>query len=201
MSSNYVVNVEAREETGTSASRRLRRAGKIPAIMYSKGKETKNFTVSVVDWKKVGKSEASVLELKTADGSTYSVLVKEEQYDYLADRNMHIDFTEIDLNATIHAAVAIKHIGEPAGSSQGGLLEQLVYEIEIECLVKDLPSSINVDVSSLEVEHNLKAKDITLAEGLTLKSTPEQVIFLVSKVAAATSAETAEADEEAKPAE
>lgn len=194
---SVVLNVSQRAGKGKNDSRRARANGQIPAIVYSSGKESQSITVPTSEWKVLNLSQVNLLELKDDKGKATNVLVKDYQYDYLADKTLHIDFLEVDMNQVVKATVALKSHGSPIGESQGGLFELMAHEIEISSLPNDIPEFIEVEVSGLNVGDSLFYKDIVLPEGVTLESSPEVIVCHVVEQAAAAS-EAAKAEEEAE---
>jgi len=154
-----------REAAGTSHSRRARRAGKIPAIVYGHGKEPRKILLDEVEWKKIS-SDAQLVEIQIEGGETLNALIKDTQIGIISRKPIHIDFLEVDMTEIIHATVPLHAQGVPAGTAQGGLLDQVLHEIEIACTPANLPEFIVADVSALTVGSSLHVGDITFPEGL-----------------------------------
>ncbi len=177
---SVVLSVEEKIGTGTGFARRLRRQGKIPAIVYSKGKETKEFTVNGLEWETAcRKGEIHLVELKKKEGETINALIREIQHDALKGMTLHIDFQEVRMDEVIQTRVTVHGKGTAVGISQGGVLEQVMHEIEVSCLPKDIPESIEVDVSSLELDKAIQIKDLVLPEGVKPVDPPNQTVFHV----------------------
>lgn len=195
------VSVEAREVGNKRDARRLRRGGKLPGIVYGRG--TEGFAMQVDDRdlrSRVGSLEGShLLRLKSSadnlDGKL--VLIKNVQYHPVTHAVAHIDFYEVDVSRKITVMIGLHFVGRAEGVIQGGVLQPIVRELEVECLPMDIPAEIEVDVSSLDIGHGLKAGDLTLPPNV-VNNTPD--LTLVSVLAPTVSTreeEEAEAAEEA----
>ena len=169
-----------RPERKTSAARRLRREGKIPAVVYGHH-EPIAVTVDAKEFAKTFKvvSESQIIQLHVAD-QTYDVLIKDYQEDILTGRIEHIDFFEIEAGVTLRTHINVHLHGSPAGVRDGGILEQQLHEVEIECLPKDIPDAYTLDVSGLLVGDALHVSDLPQVEGVSLLSSEDMVLALVS---------------------
>lgn len=178
---NYELAVETRSEFGSGAMRRARKAGKVPAILYSRNSESKPLYISASEWEALSKHEFNLLTLCEGKEKT-AAMVKEVQANYLKSYIVHIDFQEVKMDEKITAAVPV-HAGheEAAGVSKGGILEQVIHEIEVTCLPADLPEAIEVDISGLEVGDSMHISEVKLPENVELNSDPELVVFHVAK--------------------
>lgn len=202
------VSVEAREVGNKRDAGRLRRNGKLPGVVYGRG--TEGFAMQVDDRElrtRVGGLEGShVLRFKSSAGNLDGklVLIKNVQYHPVTHAVNHIDFYEVDVSRKITVMVGLNFVGRPEGVIHGGVLQPIVRELEVECLPLDIPAQIEVDVSSLEIGHGLKAADITLPPDV-INHTPD--LALVSVLAPTVStleeeeAEEAAAEEAAEAAE
>jgi large subunit ribosomal protein L25 len=178
---NYELAVETRSELGSGAMRRARKAGKIPAVIYSRGTETKSLFVNASEWEALTKHEFNLVSLIEGKNKTAAV-VKEVQSNFLKGYVVHIDFQEVKMDEKITAAIpVVTGHEEAAGVSKGGTLDQVVHEIEVSALPADLPEHIEVDVTALEVGESMHIGDIKLPAKVELVSDPELVIFTVSK--------------------
>ncbi len=195
MRRDITVAAQARSSRGKNESRRLRKQGMIPAILYGAYQDA--VAVSV-DPKQVirilhSKTGHNTIFNVAIDGTTTPAMVVDSQYDPVKDSLLHIDLKRIDLTKRLTASVPVLTHGEPKGVKvQGGLLELVTREIEIECLPDDIPEHFTVDVTELMIGQAIRAGDIKLPDGLTLVSSPDHVIahIVVLRV-----------EEEAKPAE
>jgi len=115
--------------------------------------------------------------IKLQNGNTvYEVLVKDYQDDILTGRIQHIDFYHVSATKTLHAKVPVHLVGSPVGVRNGGLLEQVTHEIEVECLAKDLPHSFKVDVSGLDLHQGISVRDLTVPAGVKVLASGDTVV-------------------------
>lgn len=190
------ISVKPRTEFGKCASRRARKAGMIPAIVYGKGIEARPYYVDAREWAILQHHDLGLISLNDGENKT-SVLVKEVQRNYLKNLTVHIDFQEVKMNEEITTVVPVHALpGDPVGLSQGGVLEQPTHEIEVTCLPGNLPEGIEVDISGIELEESLHVSDIKLPEGVKAVTEAATVVFHVLKPAAAEAEEAAAAAEE-----
>ncbi len=197
------VSVEARQVGNKRDAGRLRRSGKLPGVIYGRGTDGVAMQVSDRDLRsRVGTLEGShVLQFKSdadnLDGRI--VLIKEVQYHPVTHAIAHIDFYEVDLSRKITVMVGLHYVGRPEGVIQGGVLQPIARELEVECLPMDIPAQLEVDVSPLQIGHGLKASDITLPPNV-INNTPDLALVSVLAPTVATKEEEeaeAEAAEEA----
>lgn len=206
------LKAELREERGTRRSKRLRRSGVVPAVLYSEGPESLHIGVNDKDLQRVlrGKGgEHAIIDLqveKVASGQPLkkTVIVKEVQRDSLKDMILHVDFAAISLTEKLVTKVALVASGVALGVTQGGILEHIVRELDIECLPADIPEKILIDVSGLLIGKSIKVGEVSAPPGVKILTDPHLIVFTVSvpkveKVEEAPAEEAAAA--EAVPAE
>ena len=193
------IAVEERKDFGKNASRRARRAGLIPAAVYSKGKETQTFLVNADEWKVFSVHHAAHMVTLVNGSAEIPALIKEVQFNHLKNYVQHIDFQQVDLNQDIVATVAIHAIGEAPGAAHGGILEQELHELEVSCHPADLPEMLTVDVGKLEIGDALHVSDLVLPAGVKCETDPETVVFHVARPQIEEEAPAAEAAEAAEP--
>ena len=170
---------QERKELKKSASRRLRVSGKIPAVVY--GQEG-SVAISV-DAHEFSQRFASFGEhtvIKLQNGKTvYEVLVKDFQDDVLTGHIQHVDFYHVSATKTLHAKVPVRLVGTSIGVRNGGLMETVSHEIEVECLAKDIPHEIKIDVTALDMNASVYVRDIKLADGVKILTNADAVIVHV----------------------
>ena len=177
-----VVPAQKRAETGKNVNRRLRAQGHIPGVLY--GKKTDPVSVSVSP-KEIGAilrsaSGANTLFDLDLEGGRRKVILKEYQVEPIKGRLLHADFYEVALDQLIEVNVHIEVQGVPVGVKvQGGVLDFVTRELEVECLPTDIPERIVVDVSELEIGKHLRVSDLKLADNLKVLTEPEVVIVHV----------------------
>jgi large subunit ribosomal protein L25 len=186
------LSVQLRTDRRKSASGRLRREGKIPAIVYGHTQPLA-ITVDAREFRNAFKriTENTVVHLTLPEG-IHEVLVKDYQRDHLSGRIMHLDFYEFEKGKALKTRVPIQLTGAPVGVKEGGILETLMRELEIECLPRNLPELISLDISNLALNHSIHVRDLPLPEGVKELNSPDQVVCVVA---------VRKAEEEAKPAE
>lgn len=174
------LTAQLRTETKKGAARRLRRAGRIPAVMYGH-REPLLLSIDAREFSRkfAQISESTIIHLATGE-ATYDVLVKDFQANHIVERLEHIDFFEIERGKVLRARVLLHYVGNPVGVREGGLQELLVHEIEVECLPRHLPERINVDIENLGVGQSLHVSDIVVPEGVRVTTAPEQVVVLIA---------------------
>jgi ribosomal protein L25, Ctc-form len=175
----HVLNVVTRSELGKGAVNRLRKAGHIPAVIYSKGNTGKAIYLGAAEWEGLQKFELNLVALVEGDKETLA-LIKEVQNDFIRGKASHIDFMEVHRDQLITATVTL-HPGHvpPIGLSQGGMLEQYVHEIEVECLPDALPESVEIDISKLALGQTMHVGELVLPEGVKAVSEADLVVFSV----------------------
>jgi large subunit ribosomal protein L25 len=123
-------------------------------------------------------SESTIVKVEV-EGKTYDAFVKDTQRSITEGSILHVDFYEVESGVALRAHVSLHLVGNPAGVREGGVLESPLHEIEVECLPKDLPERIEIDISELKVNQSLHVRDIKLGEGVRLLSNEDQVVALV----------------------
>lgn len=180
------LKVDERSELGSSSVQRLRASGIIPSVVYGKGKETQSVKVSMKEIHKVKGghvAENVVLDLVVGGGKEQekkTVIVKEIQKDAIKGDWLHMDFNEISLKEKLKTPVHIEVKGEAKGVIAGGTLDQIMHEIEVECLPTDIPEKIEVDVTALEIGDALYVKDLVIPEKITVLADLEQPVLSVA---------------------
>jgi large subunit ribosomal protein L25 len=185
-----IVTVELREKLGTTYARRLRKTGRLPATIYSKGTNPVSVSVDEKEILKHLHRGNHVMELDNGDGNPATVLVKDLQFGFLGDNLIHLDFARVNLKQIVTVTMTLEISGQPtSATATGSILEIPRPQIEIECMVKDIPSSIKVDLST--VESIFTIGDLELPEGVKAILDAERHIAHVTIVKEATE----EADE------
>jgi large subunit ribosomal protein L25 len=164
---------EARTDTGKGPARRLRAAGKVPAIFYGKKTEPILLAIEVHSFKKaIAKASGSNilldLEIKQNGGTlTKAAIVKESQIRPMDGQFLHFDFLEVFKDQPLEVTVSLEFEGKGPGVDAGGLFQTVARELAISCLPDDIPDSITVDVSRMEIGDSIHVGDITLPKGVT----------------------------------
>ena len=178
--SQHVLTAGARTVTNKGAVNALRREGKIPAVIYNRHGKTTTVTLDATEFKKdtVGVTESTIVELKVG-ADTYQCLIKDRQLDWLRNTIVHVDFFEVEAGVAMRAKVSIHLVGIPVGVREGGILENPVHEVEVECFPKDMPPKFDIDVSELHANHSIHVRDIKRSDAVRILSSGDQVVALV----------------------
>ena len=177
--------------------KRLRKQGKIPAVLYGHKEKTRRIYVEQKEFKKVLdilSQEAITVNLKL-DNKKYVCVIKTIQHDPTNDELLHIDFQHIHKKEKIKATIPIHAIGEAPGVEQGGILDQHLHEVVVRCLPDEMPSHIDVDVSHLDLGASIHLKDITLTN-VDFELTPETTVITILVPRAVEVAPKVEVEEE-----
>ena len=197
----FVVAAESRTETGKSSNRRLRSRGLIPGVVYGAGKEAVPVAVSptaITDILRSASGENTLFDLEVG-GERRKVILKEFQREPLRGQLLHADFFEVALDKPIEVEVHVELLGTPTGvKNQGGILDFITRELEVECLPADIPAKISLDVSGLELGKHLRVSDVPVpSDRVKILTDPDVVVVHV----VTPRAEVAAAEEEAAGAE
>ncbi|QAY67460.1 50S ribosomal protein L25/general stress protein Ctc [Paenibacillus protaetiae] len=182
--------------------KRLRSQGKIPGVLFGKMVAPSPITLEEKELLALLRSHPkAVLELTISQGNKENVMITEVQRDSLSRQVLHVDLHKVNMNEAIHAAVRLDLVGDSAGVREGGILQAIVHEVEVECLPGDLPESIAADVTALGVGENLLVKDLKLPPQVKVKSDPSLVVVTVLAPQKELSEEEAHAADHAAEAE
>lgn len=172
------LSVESRKAAGSRAAARLRRLGKLPAVLYGHGREPAALTLDTHDVERQLEHGMHVVNLNM-DGKVQPCQFKDVQYDYLGSSLVHVDLIRVDLTERITLAVPLEFRGTPAGVSEGGVFRHELTDLEIECVVAEIPDSIRADIAHLGLDQVLYVKEIKLPSGMTTVTDPEAVVGMV----------------------
>src|SRR3954447_2455382 len=180
-----VLEAQPREAGTKNVARRVRREGKIPAIVYGAGKDSLSISVDPRQVTRILNSETghnTIFDL-ALNGEKTKAMIVDWQYEPIKGRLLHIDLKRIALDKVLRVNVPIELVGEAAGVKQeGGILEQMLREVEIECLPADIPSHIDVDISDLTFGKVLRVSDLPHSEKLKFLSDENQPVAHVTSV-------------------
>ncbi|GGG24596.1 50S ribosomal protein L25/general stress protein Ctc [Paenibacillus abyssi] len=198
------LQVEERKNQTKGSLRQLRKAGKVPGVVY--GKQIDNATALSVDEKQLQtllrSNPNAVVEIEVPSAGKQPVMLGEIQRDSLSRQLLHVDFHQINMNEEVRASVRVDVIGESEGVKEGGVLQILQHEIEIQCLPNRIPESIEVDISKLQIGENLLVSELKLPEGVEVKTEAEAaVVTVLAPQKEISEEEAAKADEVAEEAE
>lgn len=194
------LKAEKRQRTGSGVLNQMRREGFVPSVVYGAGKE-ENVNVKISekafnDLIKEAPSADILLDLDV-EGEVTRVFIQDIQFNSLRNQIMHADFLAVKEDTLLSASIPVVLTGEPAGVKLGGLLEQLLYKINIKCVPEFLPETITTDVEHLDVSQAHHISEVTFPEGVIPMLPPKTVVALVAKTRVAQSSEAGEEETEA----
>jgi large subunit ribosomal protein L25 len=191
--------VHNRAVLGSAESRRLRRQGLIPGILYGR-EEPVAISIAERDLRTALTTRGglnAVLDVVVEGGKTHSSVLKEYQQDKIRGHITHVDLQEVRLDQPIHATVPVTLHGEAAGVKEGGVLSQVTSEVTVEALPMEVPEHLEADISGLQIGDTLRLSAVKLPEGVTLLDDPEEIVIAsVTQPRIEEEPETTEAGEE-----
>jgi large subunit ribosomal protein L25 len=172
------IELSARESRGSREGRRLRKTGDVPGILYGRGRDPQTFTVNERELKATLKSGHALFDAKLGS-ETVPVIVKDQQHHPVRGDFVHLDLLEVDLKQVIQSLVAVELTGveDAPGVVQGGVLDHVTRELNIEALPTDIPDSITIDVSALELNETFMLSQVTIASELTVLDDVEETVI------------------------
>lgn len=179
-----VLQVVPREKTGKEVSKKLRKKGYLPAILYGKDTEPTPLSVKYSEFEKIynkykGETVIFTLEFTNDKGVKKQAILKEIQRDPVTDFFIHLDFQSVEEGRPIEVEVPIEFVGKPIGTTKGGILEIMLHELTIECLPTEIPDKIVVDLSGLDIGDSLHVRDIQVPKGIKVIDHPEETVATV----------------------
>jgi large subunit ribosomal protein L25 len=178
------LEVQEREQLGSRDSRRLRKNGLIPGVLYGRGNAPHAICVRERELRRVltgGHGLHAILDVVLAgQKSTHSSILKDYQLDPIRGKIEHFDLHEVRLDQAIQTEVVVELVGESAGTKAGGVLSQVTREIRVEALPLEVPDRIELDVSAMEIGDTLRLSDLPLREGVAFLDDPETVLATVT---------------------
>lgn len=181
-----------RKRTGSGLLKQMRREGFIPSVIYGNATENLNIKVeakTLKDMLQASASDSILVNLDIEGHGTQLAFLQDVQHDPVYNTIIHVDFWAVSDDTLITANLPLELVGEAQGVKAGGLLEQMIYNLEVTCLPKDLPALVEADVTSLEVSQMLYVGDVKFPKGVTPTLNEKVVVALVAKTRTAKSAE------------
>lgn len=181
MADNVDLQAKERSERGKNAARRLRASGMVPAVLYGGDGDATALAVpdKIVDYTLHHMGDNALYDIDLGSGGSTARIV-DVQRDPVSGRLMHVDFAPVNMRERIEVTVPLHVVGDAPGAEEGGVLQQVAYEVHVESLPGDIPQELTIDVSSLGMGENLTLADVALPEGVTLISDPEEVAATVT---------------------
>jgi large subunit ribosomal protein L25 len=192
------LKAEVRDKTGSKCAVKLRRQGRIPAIVYGHKQEPVAISLDAGCFVEQLHHGHRLMDVQVGKKKE-KMIVKDLQYDHLGKDILHVDLMRVDVTETIRVAVPVELKGIAYGAHEGAIIEKHANHLEVECKVTDIPEYIGVSVKDMNIGDTLHARDIALPEGVKLVSLPETLVAACSIVAAAKTTEELEAATPATP--
>lgn len=175
-----VLNVEKRENLSRTENRRLRRTGRVPGIYYIHGEESLPLSVDLKEFQSVIHSDANIVDLAFPDEKKQvKCVIREVQWDPVQSNPLHVDFLGVKLTEKVAIAIPVHLVGTSTGvKNNGGILQHVIRELNVECLPLDIPEHFEIDVTDLEVGDAIHVSDISI-DKVTILNDPDQSIAIV----------------------
>ncbi|MDD5063553.1 MAG: 50S ribosomal protein L25 [Phycisphaerae bacterium] len=198
MEKSLLLKAEIREQTGSGQAAKVRKGGRIPAIVYGHKEEPIAISLDAHSLVEGLHHGHRLMDVQIGEKQE-KMLVKELQYDHLGRNIIHVDLMRVDVTETIKVAVPVELKGIAKGAHEGGVVQLHTNRLEVECKVTDIPEVIVINVKDVGVGDTLHASDIELPSGVKLESVPTTLLVTCSVIAAAKSTEELEAEMPAAP--
>ena len=180
---NIVVKSEKRQGLGSNAARRLRAQGFIPAVLYGESMESRPLVLSkkdIIQILRLESGENTIFKV-AVDADLYDAMIKDLQVDPSTDELLHADLIRISMDKPVRVTVPVIHRGEPVGvKTEGGFIDFVTREVEVECLPRDIPEGLPIDISELHINQSFKTENMAVPAGVRLITEPGTVLVLIS---------------------
>lgn len=174
MATSDQLSVEVRKETGKRKVKRLRAAGKIPAVIYGHGEDSISLSVPLDDLNRIIGNGERIVDL--TGGATGSAFIREVQWDPFGNSVLHVDFTRVSAGEMINTTVALEIRGDAPGTKMGGVVEQPLHQMELRCPPRSMTDKIAVNVNELELDQTITVGQLELPEGSEAVLDPDTVV-------------------------
>jgi large subunit ribosomal protein L25 len=198
MAEVVVLAAKGREGRGSQKAKKLRKQGFIPAVIYGHEQGTMSLALSKEDLEKAVRHGARVVDLE-ADGNVQKALIRDIQWDHLGHDILHVDFERVMAHERITVTVPVQLRGTAPGAAGGGLLDQPLHTLSIECPAISVPDSIRVNISELQIGAAIHVRDVALPEGVTVLTDPDAIVVQMTAPVAEPEAPAAPAAETGEP--
>ena len=179
MAESVQLKVEKREGRGTRKARHLRKTGQVPGVVYGHKQETISVSLSAEELARVVRQGTHVVDLRL-DGGLEKALIRDLQWDHLGKDLLHIDFERVSADERIEVPVRIELKGIAPGVTGGGILDQPLHTLTVECLAISIPDSIRVNSNELQLGGAIHVKDLTLPEGIKVLADPDAIVVHIT---------------------
>src|SRR5690625_358616 len=190
-----------REDHTTSATKKLRGQGQVPAVVYGKDKETKSIAVNSIELVKTVRDEGrnAIISLDVENDKSVEVMLHDYQMDMLKDELIHADFYIVDMSEEMDVDVAIRLDGEAAGTKEGGVLQQPLFELVVRAKPNNIPDEIVVDVSDLDIGDSITIADLPKSDKYEILEEEDTAVATVTAPTEEEDLEPSDEDESAEP--
>jgi large subunit ribosomal protein L25 len=179
MADSVVLVVQPREGRGTHKAQRLRKQGLLPGVVYGHKEGTLSVSVPALEFSAAIRHGARVVDLKT-DGNIQTALIKDVQWDHLGKEILHVDFERVSKDERIRVPVRIEVRGIAPGVTAGGVLDQPIHVLEVECTAISVPETIRVNINELQLSQAIHVRELTLPPGVTAMADPDAIVVHVT---------------------
>ena len=180
MPDDVVLTAEPRSDRGSGPAGRLRRGGRLPAVVYGLGGESTAVTVETHELDLILAHGVNTLITLRLDGDDQLTLARQVQRHPVRGDLVHVDFIRVRTDVAISAEVAIHLEGEAEGTKSGGVVDQQLFSLHIEAKPQDIPTSLSLDISALEIGDHLRVSDLDIPAGVTTEVDPETLVVTVA---------------------
>ena len=181
MAEQMVLNITPRDSRGTRAATKLREKGQMPGVLYGHKEDTVSIAISASELANVVRHKARVVDLQTAGAPVQKALIREIQWDHLGKEILHVDFERVSADERSHVSVPIELRGVAPGVTGGGVLDQPMHTLAIECPAISIPETIRVNIGELQLGAAIHVRDLHLPEGVTTDLDPDSVVVHVTQ--------------------
>jgi large subunit ribosomal protein L25 len=178
-----VIKSEKRQGLGKNAARRLRAQGFVPAVLYGESMDSVPLVLNKKDVVRILKLESGENTIFRVgfDAEEYDAMIRELQVEPATDELLHVDLIRIAMDKPIRVTVPIVHRGDPVGvKAEGGFIDFVTREVDVECLPRDIPESIEIDISGLHIQQVFKVENVTAPAGVRILTEPGTALVLIS---------------------
>ncbi|MEE9432570.1 MAG: 50S ribosomal protein L25 [Melioribacteraceae bacterium] len=177
---NVNIISEEREISTKGAVNSLRKEGKVPGVLYSKGVEPISFTTTLIALRPiVYTKEMRLVNLKINDKEAITCILKDIQFDPVSDKIIHVDFLAITAGQKIEVQVPVSLIGQSVGIKEGGQIQQHLHKLEVECLPKNIPDHLEIDITELNIGDSVHIRDLSF-DNITLTNTDDTLVVAIA---------------------
>lgn len=174
-----VLEVQKREQTGSAATTRLRRSGKVPAVLYGHGEANQHLAIPQAQVKMVVRHHTKMVQLSGDVKDT--ALVSNMQWDALGIEVLHLDLIRVNLKESVEVTISIHAHGDPVGVREGGIFVENVHDVEVRCPAGAIPENLRLDINDLHMGHHLTVADLELPDGVEMLTPLDTVIAHVEQ--------------------